>query len=80
MDLSKLKIEIYDLLGLIVPGLVLIFEMWATYEGWNGLAKSVASVSGTTLTILLLVSFCVGHLIRESAHATLTSRAIGVDT
>lgn len=71
MDLSKLKIEIYDFLGLIVPGLVFIFEVWATYEGWNGFVKSVASVSGTTLTILLLVSFCVGHLIQESADATL---------
>ena len=80
MDLSRPKVEIYDLLGMIIPGLILIFEAWATNEGWRGFAKPGASASGTTLTILLLVSVCVGHLIQESAYATLKSRPIGVGT
>ena len=67
MDLSKLKVEIYDLLGLIVPGLLAICEVWITAVGWASFAGSISALSGTTLTIVLLISFALGHLVQELA-------------
>jgi len=33
MDFSKLKLELYDFLGLIIPGLLTICEGWITLKG-----------------------------------------------
>lgn len=65
MDFSRLKIEIYDFLGLILPGLVLVAEIWIIVKGWEEFASAVSGLTGTAFTILLVVSFGVGHLIQE---------------
>jgi len=71
MDLSKLKIEIYDFLGLILPGLIAICEVWIALVGWTAFVKSLEAVSGTVFTLLLIISFGLGHLVQELADATL---------
>ena len=67
MDLSEFKLGIYDLLGLIIPGLIIICEVWITLAGRVHFADSITSLSGVAFTVLLLVSFGLGHLIQESA-------------
>ncbi len=76
MDLSKLKIEIYDFLGLILPGLVAVCELWILVEGWSQAALSLANLGGTAFAILLIVSFGLGHLVQELGDA-LVKRARG---
>jgi hypothetical protein len=71
MDLSKLRIEIYDFLGLILPGLIAICEVWIAITGWTPFAKSIGSLSGTWFTLLLLLSFGLGHLIQELADVVI---------
>ena len=65
MDFSKLKLEVYDLLGLILPGLVLICEGWILFRGWHPFVASITQLPGTGLTLLLLVAFGVGNAIQE---------------
>jgi len=35
VDLSKLKLDVYDFLGIILPGLVAIAEGWVLLRGWR---------------------------------------------
>jgi len=65
MDLSKLKMEAYDLLAVILPGLILIFEVWITIRGWAPFALSITQMSGSAFLLLILVSFALGQMIQE---------------
>jgi hypothetical protein len=65
MDFSKLKLELYDFLGLIIPGLLTICEGWIAVKGWASAAASLSGISGTGLTLLLVFSFGVGNIIQE---------------
>lgn len=65
MDFSKLKLGIYDLLGVILPGLIAICEGWIFLRGWNAFVTSLNRLSGTGFTVLLLVSFIAGNLVEE---------------
>lgn len=67
MDLSKLKVEVYDLLGLIIPGLIVISETWIALSGWKGFTESITALTGTGFTLLLIVSFGFGHIVQELA-------------
>lgn len=67
MDLSKLKMEAYDLLAAILPGLILIFQAWITIRGWDSFATSITSISGSGLFVLILVAFSLGQVIQELA-------------
>ncbi len=65
MDLSKLKLDVYDFLGIILPGLVAIAEGWIFLRGWDGFIRSMNQLSGTSLTLLLVFAFGIGHLVQE---------------
>jgi hypothetical protein len=67
MDLSKLKIELYDFLGLLLPGLVVLIEVWIALSGWGSFASGVKALNATGLTLLLIISFSAGHLVQELA-------------
>ena len=65
MDLSKLKLDVYDFLGIILPGLVAIAEGWIFLRGWAAFIVSTSHIGGTTLTLLLVFAFGIGHLVQE---------------
>jgi len=65
MDSSKLKLEAYDLLGLILPGLIAVCEAWIFLRGWQAFLLAAAQITGTTLTLLLLASFATGNAVQE---------------
>jgi hypothetical protein len=71
MDLSKFKVDAYDILALVIPGLLVICEAWATARGWTAFSASVASLKGPQFTLLLLISFATGHLVQELTDASI---------
>jgi hypothetical protein len=71
MNFSSLKLGIYDLLGLVIPGAIFISEASLTLYGWQAFKNSVNHLSGPALTVAFLTSFVLGHLIQESAFVSL---------
>jgi hypothetical protein len=65
LDLSKLKLDIYDFLGIILPGLIAVAEGWILLRGWDDFIASFGHISGIGLTLLLVFAFGVGHLVQE---------------
>jgi hypothetical protein len=65
MDFSKFKFELYDILALVLPGFLVLCGAWVFLRGWHVFVLSMASLSGTGFTALLLASFPLGHLIQE---------------
>jgi hypothetical protein len=71
MNLSNFKLGIYDLLGLVIPGMILVSEGSVTLNGWPNFKMAVNHMSGTSFTFLLAFSFVVGHLIQEMADVSI---------
>jgi hypothetical protein len=67
MDFSKLKIDLYEFLGLIIPGLLLIWEIVITIAGWGVTFAAAKALTGATLTMLLFAGFAAGHVLQELA-------------
>ena len=72
MEVSKLKVELYDVAAIILPGVFFIIEVWATLFGMQSVAVAVKGLKGTELTVMLLCSFGVGNLVQEGSNALLT--------
>lgn len=66
MELSKLKLELYDLAAIVLPGFFLIGELFALVKGLPPVFVSLQSVSGAELTLLILCSFALGNLVQEA--------------
>ena len=71
MDLSKLKVDVYDFLALIIPGLLAFAEIGISISGWSTFFARVAALSGTALTLILMLAFAGGHVIQEVSDAIL---------
>jgi hypothetical protein len=65
VDISNWKLEIYDLLAILLPGLVAISEGWIVLRGWEGFTFAMGRITATPLTLLLLASFGVGTIVQE---------------
>jgi hypothetical protein len=71
MNFSNFKLGIYDLLGLVIPGMILVCEGGITLRGWVNFRTSLNHMSGTSFTFLLVVSFVLGHLVQELADVSI---------
>ncbi len=69
MDLSKLKIEAYDLLAIIIPGLLAMMEFLITLRGWSDGARVLLNLNASVFTLALLIAFAFGQVIQEAADA-----------
>jgi hypothetical protein len=67
VNLSAPKLGIYDFLGLIVPGMILLSEGWITSRGWVGFIRGTTDVRPLSFTLFLVAAFVVGHFIQELA-------------
>jgi len=74
MNLSNFKLGIYDLLGLVIPGMILVCESGITLRGWVNFRTSLNHMSGTFFTLLLVVSFVLGHLVQPLPAVCRASR------
>ncbi len=72
MEVSKLKVELYDIAAIILPGVFLLVEIWATLFGMHPVASAIKGLKGTELTVMLLCSFGVGNLVQEASNVLLT--------
>ena len=66
MDLPSLKLDVYDFLALIVPGVVAVCELWIAISGWHHFVSGFLGIAATGFTALLIVSFGLGNLVQES--------------
>jgi len=71
MNLSNIKLGIYDFLGLAVPGMIAICEGWIALRGWHEFTTSLNHLSGISVTIMFLIAFVLGQLIQELADTSL---------
>jgi hypothetical protein len=65
MNLSNFKLGIYDLLGLVIPGMLLVCEAAITLRGWANFRVALNHMTGTSFTFLVVFSFVLGHLVQE---------------
>jgi hypothetical protein len=66
VEISKLKLEIYDLLGTLVPGFLAMLVIASFFSDWHAIAAVADKMSGTTLTLLILLSFAAGQIVQEA--------------
>lgn len=66
MDFSELKLQLYDLAAIVLPGVFLIGELAAFWEGVPKLLLQLRSLHGTGVTLLLICSFATGNLVQEA--------------
>jgi hypothetical protein len=71
MEISKLKLEIYDFLGIIIPGLMLLAESLILVQGWPLFIESMNRINGIELTLLILFSFGIGNIVQEFGDVTM---------
>jgi hypothetical protein len=65
MEMSKLKFEVYDFLGIVIPGLIAICEGWILVRGWTEFTDAVTHIGGVGLTLLIFAAFGAGNLVQE---------------
>jgi hypothetical protein len=65
VDISKFKLELYDILAVLVPGFVLLCSVWILLRGWSIFLTGFMNVSAAGFTAILLLAFPLGHLIQE---------------
>jgi hypothetical protein len=65
MDFSKLKLELYDFIGVMLPGLLAISEGWIVLRGWHVFIATINAISGTGLTLLIVFAFGLGNIVQE---------------
>ncbi len=73
MELTKLKIELYDIAAIVVPGIFCLAEVWAALFGAQSLLRFVHDLKGTELTLIVLCSFALGNLVQEAGNRFLTA-------
>lgn len=73
MELTKLKIELYDIAAIVIPGIFCLAEVWAALFGGQSLLHFLHDLKGTELTLVVLCSFALGNLVQEAGNRLLTA-------
>jgi hypothetical protein len=68
MDLSKLSIGLYEIMGLIFPGFLAISEVWIAARGWDRFMATVWAMNWIVVLVLAIASFAIGGVVQELAH------------
>jgi hypothetical protein len=66
MDFSKLRLGLYDLFGILIPGFIIVADVWITIVGWKPFVAMLAALSGNLVAVLALMSYAMGHLVQEA--------------
>src|ERR1035441_10126882 len=67
MEFSKLKLEIYDLAAIIIPGLLCLAEGMCTLYGFAVFMVFLRALTASEFTLILICSFALGQLVQEAA-------------
>jgi hypothetical protein len=73
MDLSKLRLGLYDFFGILIPGFIVVAEVWVTITGGKQFVGMLALLSGNLVAVLVLVSYVMGHLVQEAGDVFVRS-------
>ena len=73
MELTKLKIELYDIAAIVIPGIFCLAEVWGALFGAQSLLHFLHDLKGTELTLVVLCSFALGNLVQEAGNRLLTA-------
>ena len=65
MGLSNFKLGIYEFLGLMVPGMLLLCEGWIFVRGWGQFLLSLRDLNAAGFSMLAVVAFVLGHFVQE---------------
>lgn len=71
VNLSNIKLGIYEFLGLVIPGMLLLCEGWIFVRGWPRFTHGVSGLNAVSFTLLLITSFLLGHFVQELADTCL---------
>src|ERR1700733_15235892 len=71
MNLSNFKLGVYDLLGFVIPGMLLVCEGAIALYGWSNCKSALNHMSATSFSFLLVFSFVLGHLVQELADVSI---------
>jgi hypothetical protein len=71
VSLSNIKLGIYEFLGLVIPGMLLLCEGWVFVRGWPRFTFGVSGLNAVSFTLLLITSFLLGHFVQELADTCL---------
>lgn len=66
MDFSKLKIELYDFFGILIPGTILVSECMLAVSGWQHFIPLISMLPGNVVAAYLAVSYVAGHFVQEA--------------
>jgi hypothetical protein len=69
--LSNFKLGIYEFLGLVVPGVLLLLEGWIVLRGWDQFVHSLGEMHTIQFTVFVAVAFVLGHFVQELADWSL---------
>jgi hypothetical protein len=67
VNISNFKLGIYEFLGLVIPGMVVVCEGWIAVRGWAQFVNSLAELHPVSFTVFVATSFLVGHFVQELA-------------
>lgn len=73
LEFSKIRLGIYDFLGIIIPGLVVICEGIIFVRGWSASIEFLGVINGIGLTLLVLLAFGIGNLTQELGSLALAA-------
>jgi hypothetical protein len=71
VSLSNIKLGIYEFLGLVILGMLLLCEGWVFVRGWPRFTHGVSGLNAVSFTLLLITSFLLGHFVQELADTCL---------
>jgi hypothetical protein len=71
VDLSNIKLGAYELLGLLIPGMLLLCEGWLFARGWPQFTTALAGLNAVSFSLLLIISFLLGHFVQELGDVVL---------
>src|SRR5690348_3109571 len=66
MDFSKLRLGLYDFFGILIPGLIIVADIWITIAGWKPFLGVLAVLSGNLVAVFILIAYVMGHLVQEA--------------
>lgn len=73
MNFTTFQLQVYDLLGLALPGFLAICEVWIAARGWASFWRALTALNAIAVAFLVVASYVAGHLVQEIGEISLRS-------
>ena len=68
MKFRNFEASTYDLLGYLLPGFLVISEIFVFFEGFNALITKIVELSNVEIIFLIISSYMAGHLVQSFSN------------